>query len=997
MTTLHNMTLGHCNIQGGLLSMNKSTQVIQLIRKYDLDLLCLNETNLDDTVDSSTLNIPTGYTIVRRDRRKGSRGGCAIIISKNCAFAEIDMKSKLEDIEAIWIKVKSSNIYVCCFYRSSRFCKTDKFLDYMNECMGKIPGKRVIWIGDINLDQGKINSPDYKKLDATLKSFGMVQTIREPTRIAKRVDKITKTTIDVIFTNCYSDFDSSQVLPDCLGDHQALKCVIHFQVKRAAKFEKKVIRDFSSSNMKAFRNYLKITDYSGILACNDVEAAANGLDYHLNAKFEEFFPLRTIKVHPNFIYKPSEKSLEAIKLKRKMYKKFKRKLLKVEKSGCLRCKLCQRCKICDDAWEKYKKARNHCNLTTKLNKKENFAKDIRAKSAKKDIKGVWKTIKVAANMAPKSNVQMRIDNLCPTELNDHFCSIGPKIQSDIPVSEHTVASFLNEIPRPSSSITEFMGITSEEIKAYVKSIPNEKAIADQIPIKVFKYIIGTILIPMTHIVNLSLAAGIFPSMCKYARVAAIHKGGEKDDPNNYRPISILPILGKSIEYLVHNQLSRYCEDNNILSDHQYGFRKNSSTTYLINDLMDSLYDYKDTNLTPSLLFLDIKKAFDTVDHGLLIEKLKFYGVNGTVILWIESFLSDRYQATRVGQNQSAFMRILCGVPQGSILGPLLFSIFINDITSICHLSKPCLFADDGALLFEDTCRETYLAIKLEMLTITKWLEVNKLSLNTSKTKFMVFDNKSECDSITLLDGSIIHEVKTVKYLGLMLDNKLRFGEHIDYIKKKVLKRIGAMYRASSLLPIKHRKMFANSLMLPQFDYLDTVYSRANKTKLGELDIIYKKVAKIALGVSRTESSIVVYNDMKWLPLHLRRQLHLSSYMYKIVNGNCPNEFKDKINYISGGTREGTNCNLTTPRSKSHKQFCFLGAKCWNAVPTDLRGLEDSGSFNRIFKIRLLESIKTDTNYTINNAFDLFYKAIEIPESGNVPEQIRAVLDSVTRV
>ena len=224
--------------------MNKYTQVIDLIRKYDLDILSLNETNLDDTVDTSTLNIPAGYTIVRRDRGNGSRGGCALMISKNCAFAEVDMKSKIDDIEAIWIKIKSSNIYICCFYRSARFCKTDKFLDYMNDCMGKIPGKRVIWIGDINLDQNKINSPDYKKLDATLRSFGLVQTICDYTRIAKRGDKITKTIIDVIFTNCYSDFDSSEVLPDCLGDHQALNCVINFQVKRRQNLRKKLLETF---------------------------------------------------------------------------------------------------------------------------------------------------------------------------------------------------------------------------------------------------------------------------------------------------------------------------------------------------------------------------------------------------------------------------------------------------------------------------------------------------------------------------------------------------------------------------------------------------------------------------------------------------------------------------------------------------------------------------------------------------------------------------------
>ena len=172
----------------------------------------------------------------------------------------------------------------------------------------------------------------------------------------------------------------------------------------------------------------------------------------------------------------------------------------------------------------------------------------------------------------------------------------------------------------------------------------------------------------------------------------------------------------------------------------------------------------------------------------------------------------------------------------------------------------------------------------------------------------------------------------------MVDNNLKFDIHVDYIKKKIQKRIGAMYRGSSLLPVKYRKMFANSLILPHFDYLDTIYSRASKTKLHELDVLYKKVAKIALGVEKTESSINVYKDMKWLPLHLRRQVHLSSYMLRILNGQSPSNFINKFKFISGGSRDGANCNLYTPKSKNLKNFYYLGAKAWNSLPVDLRNM-----------------------------------------------------------
>ena len=958
--------------------MRKATEITQLVRKFNLDILSVNETNLNDTVDSSTLGIPTGYSLLRRDRGIGSRGGCAMIVSKNCAHKQVEIKTNVPDIEAIWLKVKSSNIHICGFYRSNNFCKVDKFIDYIVECMAKLRGKRVIWIGDINLDQCKINSPNYKRLDATLKSFGMVQIIQDPTRIAKLGDRYTSTIIDVIFTNCRSDILYSKVLPEKIGDHQAIMCDVEFKVLKPPKFEKVTIKDYCTANIDAFHQYLVHTDFTPLLLSNDVDAVAAGLDYHLNEHYDEFFPLKTIKKHPNFIFKPSVESLQAIKKKKKMHGKFRKLLKKVERSRCNRCKSCQLCKKSDEAWKLYKEARNACNITTKLNKKANIVKDLRAKSAIHDLKGVWKTIKNAANLAPKTNKQNGANgsDLDGSKLNDHFCKVGPNLQAKIPIVPGlSFSDYLAEVPTPSTKFETFESIVEAEVKAYIKSLPTNKSIADNIPLRIFKVLINPIIAPITHIINLSLATGRLPDIYKYAKVCAIHKSGPIDDPNNYRPISILPLIGKCIEYIVNRQLSDYMESNNLLTKHQFGFRKNHSTTYLMYDLFDNIFDNKAKSCTPSIVFLDIRKAFDTVDHKILIEKLKFYGVDGIVILWIQSYLENRYQSTKFGGIESLFELILCGVPQGSILGPLLFSIYINDMSYICHLSTPYLFADDGALCFEDTCRKTFLAIKLELRTIMNWLHANKLSLNTDKTNFVVFDNSAELSSIDIGHNEIIREVKSTKYLGLILDNRLKFDLHIDYIKKKVLKRIGAMYKASNLLPPKYKKMFANSLMLPQFDYLDTIYNRASKTKLAELDILYKKVAKIALGVSKNESSITVYKDMGWLPLHLRRQLHLASYMFRIIEGNCPESIGNKFSYITGGSRDGDNCNLYTPRSRSLKHFYYLGVKAWNIVPQPLRGLSDPKEFSKLYKTSMLKSIQTDIDYVANNSFEHFYKII----------------------
>ncbi len=954
--------------------MTKCLDIQNIIFREKLDILCLNETNLKSDIDSGSLDTPQNFTLLRKDRcNDNGRGGCGILISNNINFKSVhlDLFFPTDKIEAIWIHLTDCNIYLCSFYRSEQFCPLDSFLDYMTDCMMKIGHKKVIWLGDINVDQNNINSINYKKLDVTMKMFGMVQTVQEITRIGKLGDKITKSTIDVVMTNTYSHFIDCKVLDDRIGDHQAVKFTLDFNVAKASKFKKILIRDHCKSNISAFKQFLAHnSDYGPILNSSNPNEAAEGLNAHIQQYYDQFCPIKQIKCHSDYIHKPSEELLANIKLRRKLYRKFKKHQSKKHPVGQ------QLCTKCDELWKDFKQQRNFTTKLSRNRKRENVITELKAKSAMNDLKGVWKTIKKASNIPVKATNAN--NNLDANKSNEYFASIGPKIQAQVGQwYDNEFQNYLQEANPEESYLDSFADVSESAVLEFVNSIPVDKSTNDIVPIKVFRQIVPSIITPFTHIVNLSLRTGIMPDSCKIAVVTPIHKDGDIEDPGNYRPISILPVLSKTIEFFVNSELTQYLDDKGLISQHQYGFRKDHSTTYLMLDLFDKIYLAKSKQKHPVIIFLDIKKAFDTVNHNILLHKLEHYGIRGIALKWFESFLTGRKQQTKVGCRFSNFIEITSGVPQGSILGPILFSIFINDLPFACTESTPYLFADDGALYFDNVMRGSYANIKQEVKSIFKWLQANKLSLNNDKTKLLIFDSKPNLDAILVEVKEnltlVIREFKSKKYLGLVVDNRLNFNEHIDYIKKKISKRIGAMYRSKGLLPLKYRKMFANALMLPHFDYLDIIWCRTFKNKLNDLDVMYKKVAKIALDVDVREASAKVYKDMSWLPLHLRRQLHLSTYMYRILNGTCPKNFVGKFNYISGGSRDGENCNLYTQKSRSHKEFFYLGAKAWNIIPQQLRSSTSVKKFSHAYKMLLLSTMTGDQNYQVDNSYDKLYE------------------------
>ena len=780
----NNLSVGLCNIQGGLTGLAKTLELQDLLLHEKIDIMGINETNLKSDIDTASLNFPRNFELLRCDRPNDSgRGGSGILLSKNIKYKILDLNITYTDIskiEAIWIHLEESNLNICCFYRSQNFCPLDTFLDYMTECMMKLQGKKVIWIGDVNVNQNCLTDLDYKKLDITMKLFGLIQTVTGITRVANLNGRITQSTIDVVMTNCYSNFIECKVLEDRIGDHQALKCVLDFKVNKATKFQKILIRNHSVNNLKDLRYFLgHCSNYGPIIRCTDVDQATDGLTHHIKTAYDQFCPVKQIKCKSNYLTKPSQELLSEIKKKKLLNRKYRGHVERLNKIKCKCINSVCKCKrgiilrreeiqqTCDSTWELYRRQRNKVTKLSRENRRTNIVKDLTVKSARNDLTGIWKTIKHAANLPSKNVHSCQSSNINADAVNLHFSTVASIIQNNI-MTNDTDDPLGYLAPQPECRMLTFEEVTVKQVEDYISSIPSDKSINDLMPMKVYKYIIPEISVPLTHIVNLSMNNGVMPSACKIASVVPIYKSGDTNDRNNYKPISILPLIGKCIEYFVNQQLTSYVEDNDILCNQQYGFRKDHSTTFLMLDLFDKIFKAKESLKRPALVFLDIKKAFDTVNHDVLLKKLKHYGVDGFVIKLFESYLTGGRQVTKLGSTISTLLPINTGVPQGSILGPILFSLFINDLSHNCKNSTAFLFADDSALYFNNVTRGIYANVIEDMKIIHEWFRVNKLSFNATKTSFLVFDRNIDTDIISIQltsEGQTlnINEVKSQKY------------------------------------------------------------------------------------------------------------------------------------------------------------------------------------------------------------------------------------------
>ncbi len=364
--------------------------------------------------------------------------------------------------------------------------------------------------------------------------------------------------------------------------------------------------------------------------------------------------------------------------------------------------------------------------------------------------------------------------------NNYFLNAPQELCKQFPAQSKDPKSYLKE--RFNDSIY-MKPTTNEEISKILLNMKNSSPGHDDIDVKILKKVSDSIVVPITHLCNLSLSNGNVPNDLKIAKIVPIYKKGTKDKLSNYRPVSVLPALSKIYERLVYNRLVNFLDKHKILNKQQFGFRKNHSTSLAISALVDQFHETVERNEFMLGLFIDLSRAFDTISHKILLDKLCHYGIRGIALDWIKNYLSNRKQFVVFNHKKSSMGNVNIGVPQGSILGPLLFLLYLNDLSNTSTKLSFIQFADDTSIFIKGKSVSNMCKLmNSEIKHVSEWLKNNMLTLNVSKTNYMIMAsqgkkfNNEECE-ITI-DEVLIKHVNDMKFLGIILDNKLtwNFGE-----------------------------------------------------------------------------------------------------------------------------------------------------------------------------------------------------------------------------
>jgi len=614
-------------------------------------------------------------------------------------------------------------------------------------------------------------------------------------------------------------------------------------------------------------------------------------------------------------------------------------------------------------WQRYKKCKNNITSLIRDAKASYFKDNIEQNQG--NSKRMWNILKKLLPKCKSSGIPCLDINGTEVydfhEISNHFntffVNIGTNLASGI---SHCTVSAVDYLKMYLPAITaefKLKPVKSDEVLKMLIALSDNKATGlDGYQSKLLKICAQSISPSLTYLYNMSLSTGDIPDDWKRARVSAVFKKGSKLMTGNYRPISVLPIVSKIIEKIVHCQFYQYLIDNDLLCNAQSGFRKKFSTQTSLHRLTEFIYESLNNSKIVGMVALDLQKAFDTVDHSILLDKLECYGFKNNSHRWFSSYLHNRSQLACVNAINSDTACITTGVPQGSILGPLLFIAYINDLPGCFRHCEVNMYADDTAFYFaHQNVDEVSDALNQDLSNVYKWLCANKLSLHVGKTSSLLICNHQKRRFLPTTELSVnlnetqITQNDQLSYLGVDIDCNMNFNSQIDTLVKKVNKAIGILKYCSNFVSRDTQKTLYNSLVLPHFDYCFTVWSNVSTKHIIRLQRLQNRAMRCILRAPPRTHIEDMLKTLKWMSIKQRMCFLRLILMWKMVHSHAPDYLTNGLQYSRDqhgyNTSHASSDKLYIPQG--HKLSLYTnGAREWNSLPENVRQLSELSTFKR---------------------------------------------------
>ena len=927
---------------------------------HPFDTICISETRIHEDLPLSNIDIDK-YTFYHTPT-SSQCGGVGIYIksSLECELLKSYSTSHPSLYQSIFLEIKNKtkkNIIIGCVYRHPSPPISNFSEEYFDSLLMKITKlkKTCIITGDFNIDLIKYNnSACVSEFYDQISSYGFRPLILQPSRFSSR----SATLIDNIFINDLSCFSNGGNITTSISDHlmqfTQLDILDHANNNKSTK---KVSRNWRVFNSREFQEELSQIQWPEMLdpTMNTNQSFSTFFE-RISNLLDEMAPMKTLaKKQIRLSQKPwiTSEILFLMKKRDIFYNDFCKEKDNVKK---------ERLNII------YKHYRNKVVCMIR-NGKNKYYTDF-FNQYQSNAKQTWKGIRDILNVSKKSKISINkiiFDKIAITEskkiaetLNTFFVNMGSTVEAKIPCVSTCFKSFL-KAPNPN---TIFLNpCNSDEIIEIIKKFSTGKATGPfSIPTNLLIEFPHQFSTPLVILINKSLEEGCFPNLLKSAIVCPIFKKNDKTNCANYRPISLLSNIGKIFERIMYNRIEKFLDHSNSIYDFQFGFRKKYSTNHALLSITEKIREYIDDKKFACGVFVDLENAFDTVNHAILISKLENYGIRNNSNKWIASYLENRSQKVTLDGITSKSENITCGVPQGSILGPLLFIIYINDMHNAL---KQCIvhhFADDTNLLYSHSDPKILKRVmNSELKILFDWLCANRLSLNVAKTEFIIFrpSAKPLSERIVLrLNQTNIYESTKIRYLGLILDSCLSWKHHINELCKKLSRAIGLLYKIKHFSTKHVLRSLYFSIFHSHLTYGLPVWGNAAKFYINKQVALQKRAIRAINSAEFNAHTEPLFKKSGILKLIDQRHVHTCSILWDLDKDQLPPSlsryFVKSSTVHHHNTRHadtGKYCIKKTNTTFGNKSFQVQGSLTLNNLKDDPVFCEASSKANFIKKLK----------------------------------------------